>query len=125
MNHVLVTAVKNTKNVTGDKVSADNGVYILRTRKGTGFEYRVRELQAVENVDWDHNKWNDEYKRLGNYTDDDDVRIMNAREMWANVPVFALEDEAFDEAKRLYDETMADYGILEYGVAFIEIDREF
>lgn len=106
-------------------MSADDGIYILKTRKGIGHEYRVSHLQAVENVDWDQNKWNEDTKRIGNYTDDDDVRIINAREMWNECQVFTDEAEAFKEAQKIYDEWVEQCGFVEYGICTITVDREF
>jgi len=112
-------------------MSADNGIYILTTKRKSHdcqdcLEYRVRELQAVENVDWDETKKNPERDYPGDYTEDNDVRIKNAREMWAGCEVFNTESEALAEAKRIYDETMnSDFPVLEYGICFIHIDREF
>ena len=63
-------------------MSADNGIYILKTQGYCSIhdgydehssEFRIAHLQAVENVNWDHD---------GNdYTDDPDVMIHNARQM--------------------------------------------
>lgn len=38
-------------------MSADNGIYILKTpsKVNKGYEYRVRELMAVENINYDEN----------------------------------------------------------------------
>jgi hypothetical protein len=106
-------------------MSADNGIYILKTPKGAGFEYRVRELQAVENVNWDSLKFKD-VGLTGDYTDDDSVRIVNARDMWEGAPVFATRDEALVEACRLEERiAKSDFPILEYGVGFVHINREF
>ena len=94
-------------------MSADNGVYILRTPKDDGYEYRVAHLQAVENYLWDENS-NQE-------TDDEDVHIENARRMWAGSPVFTEESRVFSLAFEIY----AELDICEYGVSIIDIDREF
>lgn len=110
-------------------MSADNGIYILQTKRKSHdctncWEYRVAELQAVENVDWDENLPNT-YHGLGDYTEDDNVRIKNAREMWKDCKVFNTEAEALVEAKRLYDKNMEDIGVVEYGISFVTIDRVF
>ena len=99
-------------------MSADNGIYILQTNKGDGFEFRVVHLQAVENYQWDNvDKC---------YTDDEDVLIENAREMWRDCEVFTDKREAFLEADEQTEEILSDdCGILEYGICTIKIDREF
>ena len=118
-------------------MSADNGVYILKTlgKKPGEFEYRVQEMQAVENYEWDPKR-----KRPVN---DPDVHIKNARKMWGcprprpststddpsifePPKVFTSENEALKEAYFLYQEIMAsDFPILEYGISTIEIPRKF
>ena len=118
-------------------MSADNGIYVLRTLKPStldvdgnahaNYEYRVRHLQAVENVDWDETKKNPDVDYVGDYTDNDDVRIRNAREMWKDCQVFTDYAEATKEAQRQYDEVMNDdfCPIVEYGICNVVIDREF
>lgn len=105
-------------------MSADDGIYILKTKKGDGFEYRVEHLQAVENVDWDENLPNS-YHGLGDHTDDDDVRIKNAREMWKHSPIFVTQESAFANAQQVYEEVNWDGFPVEYGISVIAIDREF
>ena len=94
-------------------MSADNGIYILRTLKGDDFEYRVAHLQGIENLEWD--------EVGGGYTDNQDVHIKNARRMWSDCEVFAHETEALAFALKM--EKCLD--ILEYGISSIDIDREF
>lgn len=100
-------------------MSADNGIYILQTPKGNKFEFRVAHLQAVENF-----KWDDVNKE---YTNDQNVWIENARNMWKDCNVFTNKSEAFQESDKIYyNEIMNnDYGILEYGICTIEINKEF
>lgn len=104
-------------------MSADNGVYILVTPLLTeapngelveiATEYRVANLQAVENYVWD--------AAYGAETDDPDVHIANARKMWARAKVFYERIDALVEADRLTRE----YPMLEYGISFIQIPRAF
>jgi len=94
-------------------MSADNGIYILSTLKGRGYEYRVAHLQAVENVDWDD--------KTKDYTKKDDVRIVNARGMWDGCKVFTNEDTAHELAHDLAE----DCTILEYGICSVHINKEF
>ena len=98
-------------------MSADNGVYILETvrltRNGYQPEYRVAHLGAIDNIEYDEN--------IKDYTDDDNIRIVNAREMFSSSHVFADRDEAAAYAESLHSEL----GWTEYGICFITIDREF
>lgn len=142
-------------------MSADNGVYILKTRAGEhsstrltpeaalqqlrdgvrnllnmpvsslvdeitklaeegaceGFEYRVRELMCVDNFSWDNKR--------GRYTDDADVQIVNARGMWSGCEVITSQREALVEAGDILDSLVRNEIPCEYGISFIEIDREF
>ena len=97
-------------------MSADNGIYILETKHPKNpnkYEYRVAHLQAVDNVDWDEN--------LKKYTDDPDIIIKNARNMWGGCHVFTSKTKALEAAAKIEQETT----ILEYGISFIRIDRVF
>ena len=91
-------------------MSADNGIYILQT---DGPEFRVQHCMAIENINW-----NDD---AGDYTEDQDVWIKNARVIFKNAPVFTDEDKAAAFAVKCSKE----YSILEYGVQPIKIDRKF
>lgn len=91
-------------------MSADNGIYILKT---IGPEYRVRHLQAVDNICWDQNNKCE--------SSDFDVMIVNAREMWYGSEVFLDEDTAWKYARKLQKEV----GYTEYGVSVIHVDRSF
>jgi len=101
-------------------MSADNGIYILKTpvssyssMQGDGFEYRVAHMQAAENLSWDDKKHC--------HTENLNVRIKNAREMWEGEDMFHSEEEARKAAIALA-ETIS---FLEYGICLIEINREF
>jgi len=99
-------------------MSADNGVYILRSKKGKTFEYRVKMLQAIEDLEWDH-----KYKK---YSEDAQVHINNARKFWKGCKVYKTEQEALKEAYKLHDEIMKDdLGMCEYGIRTITILKEF
>lgn len=107
-------------------MSADNGIYILETVKGNGKEYRVEHLQAVENYLWDENLQVPEKSYKGGETDNPNIHIKNAREMWANCKVFTNKQDASLEADKLYNEIIeSDFPIIEYGISTIKIDREF
>lgn len=94
-------------------MSADNGIYILKTPKGDGFEYRVAHLQGIENYEWD--------EQIGGCTDDPDVYIDNARYMWKDCEVFSDEVGVMTLALKMERE----YTYVEYGICCIDIDREF
>lgn len=106
-------------------MSSDTGIYILQTNgpytadgKQT-FEFRVAYLSAVENYMWDDAK-----KAESN---NPDIWIKNAREMWKDCTVFTDEDDALKKAASMYHDMMNsdDFMILEYGISFIEIPRRF
>jgi hypothetical protein len=95
-------------------MSADNGIYILETDgPNGGKEYRVAELQAVENYTWDPSK--------NLHVDNPDVHITNARKMWENCDVFTDRGCALNFAHEFAD--MCE--VLEYGVSIIRIPRVF
>lgn len=91
-------------------MSADNGIYILRTPKGGGFEYRVAHLQGIDDSLIDHL-----------VMDDENVHIENARRMWKDSPVFYSEEKAYNHADKLLQELC----ICEYGISYISILKEF
>jgi len=94
-------------------MSADNGIYILATPKGDGFEYRVEHLQSIDNYMWDHDLHCD--------TDDKDIWIKNAREMWKGCEVLESQIDALKLAEELLEQEY----ICEYGISFISIRRKF
>ena len=107
-------------------MSADNGIYILKTtdkfervKRGTtllrnrtigggeGIEaWRVAHTQAIENFKYFEEK---EPHNLGHYM----------FEVWGNSPIFYSRDEAWRCAEELYDEIMEDEGFVEYSTAEI------
>ena len=94
-------------------MSADNGIYVLRTPTDDGYEYRVQHLQAIDNLEWDRG---DEA-----YSDDPAIWIENARAMWRGCHAFTREGEALEYAAEL----LRQQPICEYGISFIDIDRRF
>ena len=104
------------------QMSADNGIYILKTLRtrrnddGRGWVksdpypvYRVAVVQAIDNFDWYEKN---QFYNLGAYMKD----------TWGNSHPFESYDEAFAFAKR-----MAEGGsrYLEYGVSTIDTDYTF
>ena len=98
-------------------MSADNGVYILQTK---GPEFRVKHLQAIDNVYYCWG-YNEDGTIKGGETDNQDIWIVNARQMWFGAPVFTSEEEAWKHAREVYE--VISY--VEYGIGKIEIDRDF
>jgi len=97
-------------------MSADNGIYILKTPKSEdrkSFVYRVSDLQAIDNLYWDD--------KLKQYTVYKDIIIENARLMFDGCELFDDEIEALKYAVKLYKSM----SIVEYGIQIIEINRVF
>lgn len=130
-------------------MSSDNGIYILKTNDG----YRVTEAQAIGNIYWWYtccNKPNVRevmhdvegaciitYKCYNCGTNSPNSVRKNKicpdrlREYFGDCTAFLTEQEAFKEAKRIYDEIMNErfnigfVPIIEYGIQFIEYKGEF
>jgi len=95
-------------------MSADNGIYLLKTPAddGESFEYRVIHAQAIDNIYWDgtapdHNNPDGVPEIFGA------CDILTEEE--ANKKAFELEEEVLND----------DFGILEYGVSTIELPYSF
>lgn len=89
-------------------MSADNGIYILKTE---GDEFRVAHCQAIENLTYGDPGGDEEYMLL----------------LFSDSEVFGDEQEAMMKAKELYDEIMADEfcPVVEYGIQFISLPKKF
>jgi len=99
-------------------MSADNGIYILKTLTMDGkWEYRVKHLQAVENYRWDFLKPDEDGGGPGGYTEDTKWHIYNAKRIWMNCKVYHSHAEAYVEAAMLHE----DIGYTEYGITEITI----
>lgn len=98
-------------------MSADKGIYILRTNKPPlkegGFyvnqhdqyEYRVAECQAIDNIEY-----SDLYLPI----------------LFGRSKVYSDKDSAWQEARRMYDDIMnSGFPILEYGISSIIKDKPF
>lgn len=99
-------------------MSADNGIYILRTLSYTDefeYEYRVSHLQAIDNI-----YWNSHYDKMSD-EEDLDIHIMNAVPCWKNSEVFYDVHSAYNRALKNLD----DVEFTEYGICHIFIDRHF
>jgi len=123
-------------------MSADNGIYILHSKDG----YRVAHLQAIENIYWwdtccdNPNVVEKEHDEIyvipiclncGTERPDAEERSeicpKRLKEMFGDAKYFETREEAFEEACRMYNEIMNDdfCPIVEYGIQFIEYDKEF
>src|SRR5882762_7171151 len=92
-------------------MSADNGVYILRTPAPDrdGFEFRVAHAQAIENAEWPVQAEADEYI------------VATFGDSW----VFSRRGRAKAVAHLIHDEIVASGWYTEYGVQVIDVDRPF
>lgn len=124
-------------------MSSDNGIYILRTPKGFDFsgkqayEYRVAELQAIDNLDWhvcsvhgtDYHFGNDGRENcIECHTGgchEEACTIIQAREMFGHAQVFATKNEALAYAGTVEEEIWTQGYPLEYGICNINIPKEF
>jgi hypothetical protein len=96
-------------------MSSDNCIGILKTidSKGSGYEYRVSHILGLDNLNWDD--------KAKTQTNDPDVLIKNAREMWSDCKVHTNEADAVTEAVKQAEDVF----FLEYGICTIEIERVF
>ena len=104
-------------------MSADNGVYILQTLKDSapgepvesyGFEYRVIEAMAIENICWEQDD-NGEYSDLGTPS------MKTVRKYWKDSPILLSRQEALEYADKLLSGCI----FCEYGISFIRINEVF
>jgi len=99
-------------------MSADNGIYILKTLALNGsWEYRVKHLQDVGSYRWDYLMKNadDAEYGPGGYTDDTTWHIFNAKRMWTGCLVY---DNPFD-ADIAAGNQHREIGYTEYGISEI------
>ena len=94
-------------------MSADNGVYILRTTtpKKCVFEYRVAHLQAIENIS--SNKL--ESKKWASVVKD----------YFGNSMVYSTREGAWEKAGKIYDTIVNGGDICEYGIVEIHVNRRY
>ncbi|MBD3260689.1 MAG: hypothetical protein GF334_03275 [Candidatus Altiarchaeales archaeon] len=93
-------------------MSADNGVYILKTKAedhaATPFEYRVIHTANIEEIYWDAEGAC--YREDGRFTPE-----VAFEYFWA-APVFTSSYEAWEHAKKM----AASISVLEYGIGMLE-----
>ena len=94
-------------------MSADNGIYILKSPKGNSFEFRVIHAQAIENINYD--------------PDESGFNIEALKTYFGRAQVFSDEDKAAKEACSMADAVVGDTfcPILEYGISYISIPFKF
>lgn len=91
-------------------MSADNGVYILKTRD----QYRVIETQAIENV---------YFSFLHPEVLSDKLVPTRILEYWGNNKYTFDKATAMRVAERILNKVLSDYGICEYGIRIYEHDQ--
>jgi len=74
-----------------NKMSADNGIYVLLTEAEKGPEYRVALANAIDNI---YGKWNSETEKY-------EGNVEAILDTFAQVPVFYTISEALDFAEEL------------------------
>lgn len=87
-------------------MSADNGVYILKTGK----QYRVKHLQAIDNLYWDNN---------GNYHDH--MLPTKIVKMFGECKYTYSADKALNIALTILDEL----SICEYGIVLLDAKKSW
>ena len=96
-------------------MSADNGIYILKTRKplhNNDYEYRVKECCAIDNIDY--------YPRGSDKCDAMLVLYFGQSKSHSTL------DAAMQEATRIYTELMnGPFPVCEYGISVINWADEF
>lgn len=92
-------------------MSADNGVYILKTKD----QYRVAHLQAIENLSWSaiDGRWDFSEKAKERYVP---TRVM---EMWGGCKYTRNREVAFQIAQRM----VRNLRICEYGIHVITYNK--
>jgi len=118
-------------------MSADNGIYVLKTKDG----YRVEHLQAIENLYW----WYVCCKKpkirdcIINYICQNCKTINpvlerkneicpdRLKEMFGKCKVYKTQINAIKKAEKIFNEVLHDdyCPIVEYGIQFINYDKEF
>lgn len=89
-------------------MSADNGIYILKTKD----QYRVIHAQAIENVYWEHDN------RIAYYLNSRNNMLVPSRvvEFWGNTRYTKSEEIALKVANAMLNNIEKNCGICEYGI---------
>lgn len=97
-------------------MSADNGVYILKSPTSSGnFEFRVAHAQAIENLWYDYEK----HKMTK------EIQDQPLKDYFDRCNIRDSIESALDIAHKIYDEITKCGAPVEYGIQIIEIDRPF
>lgn len=110
MKYSKHSGIYSNSNTEGNQtMSADNGVYILKTPNfKTGHtEFRVAHCQAIENINYP----GEEVKYIKMY--------------FGKSKICKSQIEALTEAQRIYDQLNEDGFCIEYGIQTIELEKEF
>jgi len=89
-------------------VSIDNGVYIIKDKKG----YRVCEAQAIENLWW----WGTENEDRKKWKQRDKINPKEVERYFGKSKCYKTSAQAYGRAIKLYKETIDSYGMCEYGI---------
>ena len=89
-------------------MSIDNGVYIIKDKKG----YRVCEAQAIENLWW----WNTESKDTKKWEQREGINPKEVERYFGKSECYNTITQAYERAIELYKETIDNYGMCEYGI---------
>ena len=97
-------------------MSADNGVYILVTKRGHNKrEYRVVECQCVDNITFDP-----DYPLYNFPIHAPQLNADNTISLFGKARVFTDQKIAEGYAQCLLDITIEKYGICEYGIVWLD-----
>jgi len=89
-------------------VSIDNGVYIIKDKKG----YRVCEAQAINNLWW----WNTGDKGIKKWEQRNTINPKEVERYFGESKCYKTLVQAYKRAVELYKETIDKYGMCEYGI---------
>lgn len=103
-------------------MSADNEVAILRTKRGEDWEYRVKEIQAADNLYWDDEAPN---PHGGKGWTGAKINMEVARDYFSHVLPYTTLQRAMDEAISTMTKIVDSGGYVEYGIRLYETDEEF
>lgn len=94
-------------------MSADNGIYILKSPKGDGFEFRIIHAQAIENIEYEPDREGYNTQELKRY--------------FGKAKVFDNKEGAWKLAFEIEQDILSDdfCPILEYGISSISLPFEF
>ena len=99
-------------------MSADNGIYILKTNTEAGsYEFRVAKLHHIEDIAWDH--------ASSRVSSSPGIHIANARAMWEGSEVYSTYEDAGRKALEMLKEAFIKDEPVEYGIQKLYVPRVF